>query len=805
MFSYEMLAVFTLLVLLAGVYLILRLKNEINERKAVEAALSASEKKFRMAFDTSPNAFSITTLPGGVYVDINRNFTVFSGYEPEDVLGKSVLELNMWRDEAKRNELLSGLQEKGYVKELEAEFVAKDGSIVYGSLTASIVKLDGVPHVMAMVRDITAQVMAERKSRELEEVLANHVETQRLIVETSTNLFYSHDIDNKFTYVSPQSDVYLECSPEEAQVSWFDFASNNPINRKAHEYTEKAIATGERQPPYEFEVKGRNGKITLMEVREAPVVKDGRTVAIVGSLADITERKRMEKILNEENRFLDDLLKAIPVSIGVKNEEGVFISCNPAYAKAAGLPMEQIIGSTTYDIYSAEVAEIFAEEDRLALESGEGRSFDLSGMNYMGEQKTYQFVKTPFLGIEGKHPGVISVGIDMTERKQTEMDLIEAQKSAEKANEAKSAFLANMSHEIRTPINGLMGVLQLMEISNDQDELHSYVNTALQSTRRLNRLLSDILDLSKVEAGKFSINNENFEPAGCLSEIIQLFEPMAAAKGIALELVVDPEVPYSLVGDYQRLQQILSNLAGNAIKFTNQGSVKVEVSALSSVRDGWCRLLFAVSDTGVGIPVEAQDKLFNAFVQGHDEQQRFGGTGLGLVISRRIAELMGGSMALESEENVGSTFYVQLSFEIAEASEYCPEGQNEFSPAGLKVLLADDDPVSRQIASLLLEKMGCHVLAVEDGKKVLSALNIGDFDLLLIDIQMPVMDGPEAAKQIRSGCCGEQHRDIPIIALTACAMAGDRERFMEAGMSGYVEKPLEVKLLGKELQRVYKK
>ena len=230
---------------------------------------------------------------------------------------------------------------------------------MFGSLSASIVDLDGIPHVMAMIRDVTAQMQAETKSQELEEELAKQVESQKLIVETSTNLFYAHDIDNNFTYVSPQSSVFFECPPEEVTGSWADFATDNPINLKAYEYTERAITTGERQPPYEFEMRSKNGKITLAEVREAPVVKDGRTVAIVGSLTDITERKRVETILNNENRFLDDILKAIPVSIAVKDEEGYFISCNPAYAKAAGFAMEKIIGHTTSDIYPPEVAVVF--------------------------------------------------------------------------------------------------------------------------------------------------------------------------------------------------------------------------------------------------------------------------------------------------------------------------------------------------------------------------------------------------------------------------------------------------------------
>ena len=803
MISNELLFPLFIIAVLVGSYLIYRLVKESNERRDVEMALAASEKKFRMAFDTSPYAFSITTLPNGIYVDVNQWFTHLTGYEPEDVLGKSVFELKIWKDVGFRDQLIECLRKEGFVRELEAEFRSKDGSTLYGSLTASIVELDGVPHVIAMIRDISAQILAEKKSKELEEELAKQEESQRLIVESSTNLFYSHDVDGILTYVSPQSEVFFGCSPEEAKVNRMDFATENPVNQKAHEYIAKAIVTGEHQPPYEFEVKGKNGKVTLTEVREAPVVKDGRTVAIVGSLADITERKRIETILNNEIHFLDDLLKAIPVSIGVKDENGVFLSCNPAYAEAAGLSMEDVVGSTSEDIFPPEIATIFSREDELVLSSGQSRTFELSSLNRNGEQKTYHFVKTPFLGIEGKHPGVVSVGIDMTEHKQTELALLEAQKSAEKASQAKSLFLANMSHEIRTPINGLMGVLQLIEMSNVQSELNQYLNTALQSTRRLNRLLSDILDLSKVEAGKFTINNDVFEPAISLNEIIQLFDPMAAAKGISLGLILDPKLPLNIVGDNQRLQQVISNLTGNAIKFTRQGSVVIEVSVLEPLREKWCRLLFSITDTGIGIAPDVQDKLFDAFVQGHEEQQNFGGTGLGLVISRKITELMGGSMALESDEGQGSTFYVHLSFEIATLPEKRKlPGQDEFSPAGLRILLADDDGVSRQIASLLLDKIGCKVHAVENGEKVLSALENGQFDLVLVDIQMPVMGGLEAAKEIRSGRCGERNKQIPIIALTACAMSGDRERFMESGMSGYVEKPLEIKILAKELQRV---
>lgn len=802
MIYFDYLAVFTFLLFIVAAYLIFRLRKEVDDRRTAEVAIAASEEKFRMAFGSSPNCASITTLPGGVYVDVNKAFSEVIGYTPEEVLGKSVLDLKLWKDESVRVRMLEELRTNGNVKELRADFVSKSGETIYASLTASIVELGGVPHVIAMIRDISAQVLAERRSRELARKLEKKEESLRHIVESSTNLFYSHNTDHELTYVSPQSEHFFECSPEEAKVKWTEFATDSPVNERAMMLTEKAIATGERQPPYEFEIMGNNGTVRMTEVREVPIVKNGQTIAIVGSFTDITKRKRYETILNNENRFLDDLLKAIPFSISVKNMDGVFINCNPAYAKAVGLPMEEILGRRNIDVFPSRLAAIFDSQDKDVIESGEGRTFELSDKDHTGALKAYQFVKTPFLGIDGKRPGIISVGIDITESKQIELDLREARSEAERANQAKSAFLANMSHEIRTPINGIMGVLQYMELANEQGELVQYIDTAIQSTRRLNRLLSDILDLSRVEAGKLLVSSELFDIRKSLGEVISLFEPTAKANGVALDLKIDSRIPEKMVGDSDRLQQILSNLVGNALKFTVEGSVSLEVS-VTQIENGKCRLLFSIIDTGIGIPNEVQDKLFNAFVQGSGEQHRkYGGAGLGLLISRRIAELMGGNMALESKEGVGSTFFLNLVFDTADSEVAEVDEHEKFSFEGVKILLAEDDLVSQRITALLLEKVGCNVSVVGDGTDVLVALGKQPFDFVLMDVHMIDLDGPETTIAIRKGDAGEANKDIPVIALTACAMAGDKERFFKAGMNGYTEKPLELEKLGQELQRI---
>ncbi|PID55440.1 hypothetical protein CSB45_16020, partial [candidate division KSB3 bacterium] len=325
------------------------------------------------------------------------------------------------------------------------------------------------------------------------------------------------------------------------------------------------------------------------------------------------------------------------------------------------------------------------------------------------------------------------------------------------------------------------------------------------STRRLHRLLSDILDLSKVEAGKLTINHDSFDIRKSLRAVITFFTAAAEQKGILLGVVIDPEIPGTVIGDDYRFQQIVSNLVDNALKFTSEGSITLEAQLLASGDEQNCRILFSVADTGIGISSEAQGRLFHAFVQEQSSNiaHSLGGTGLGLVISRRLTELMGGSMSLDSETGQGAVFYFTLPFRIADSTGV-EEGsmQKSFSLEGIRILLAEDDDISRTVAVQLLQRTGCRVTAVADGAKAVAALKKDFFDLVVLDVQMPILDGPGAANAIRNGQAGEEKKDIPIIALTACAMSGDRKRFLDSGMNGYVEKPVEVESLIREVHRV---
>jgi len=375
------------------------------------------------------------------------------------------------------------------------------------------------------------------------------------------------------------------------------------------------------------------------------------------------------------------------------------------------------------------------------------------------------------------------------------------------ANRAKSEFLANMSHEIRTPLNGVLGMLQLLETSDTNEEQKEYIFGAIQSTKRLTRLLSDILDISRVESGKMQIVESEFNIKKTRDSIKELFSPEARGKGISLKFGRDEDLPLVLIGDEARLRQILFNLVGNAIKFTDKGEVRIDASLLPSSSDSSVRVLITVRDTGIGIHEEHLKDVFDPFVQAEASYtRRFQGAGLGLSIVRRLVKLLGGEIAIDSTPDEGTTVYLSLPLKLPASGRKAVEiGVNEAtSPARmpLNVLIAEDDSVSLITAKRMLEKSGFTVTTAKDGQEVLQLLEKHEFDLILMDVQMPVMDGVEATKAIRRATTLGAKSSIPIIAMTSYAMAGDKEKFLDAGMSDYISKPVEIAALKEIIARV---
>ena len=422
--------------------------------------------------------------------------------------------------------------------------------------------------------------------------------------------------------------------------------------------------------------------------------------------------------------------------------------------------------------------------------------------NYTETGQTYE-IKTP----EGRIVQItyrpmadgrkVAISVDVTELRQREKELKKAQEQAIAASNAKSAFLANMSHEIRTPLNGILGMAQVLEMGALSQEQREQVATILDSGRNLMSLLNDVLDLSKIEAGKIAIVKADTDIGHTLRRLHRLWKPKAEESGLEFYLSLDADLPQVLNFDAVRVRQCVSNLISNAIKFTHEGRVEVFVAARKQA-DGQYLVKIRVSDSGVGMDEETCARLFRPFVQADDSTSRkYGGTGLGLSITRRLAELMGGEASVKSEPGRGSEFtFSFLAGEAAPQHRVVSEGvsmsdeesRSTLKNQNLRLLLVDDHPINRQVAALFLRPFNMRLVEATNGKEALAALEREPFDMVLLDVHMPIMDGTETIRRIRAS--NEPWKDIPVIALTADAMSGDKERYLGMGMDGYLSKPI---------------
>ena len=650
------------------------------------------------------------------------------------------------------------------------------------------------------------QDITERKH--VEQALKNSEERFRVLFEKSPDPLFIWRMDDKLLDANLAACHLLGYEKDELlQLSVVDIQATSVRGIPG-----ATIATELQRAHFEGLDLHKDGTEVPVEIVTVPIHIGDQEYAF-SAVRDITARKQAEQELQRMSQLIENV-----DSIAVfKDPELRYLAVNQAYLNLTGRKsLTEVTGKTDRDLFGGIATEeqiaAYMNNDRAAMELPAGQVITVVESSIMkdGTNRTFLTKKFPVYDRDAKSClGVATLATDITDLKRMESSLLEAKERAEAANKAKSEFLANMSHEIRTPLNGILGMMQLLEITSLDEEQKQFVLMAIKSANRLTRLLSDILDLSRVEAGKMTICETEFVPPELVESVSELFHVTIREKDIPLKCFIDPKIPPRLIGDDARVRQILFNLVGNAFKFTVKGHVSLEVTPVSTDRDGVVMVLFSISDTGIGIPDDKLDGLFMPFAQVNNSYTRdFQGAGLGLAIVKRLVDLLNGKISVQSNLGSGTNVNILLPFKLPEGRDF-HLGQISVQPDPaeqvLRILLVEDEPSNSYALTKLLEKIGHNVALAENGQQALELLTAQDFDVILMDVQMPVMNGMEATKTIRQSSVLGMKKDIYIIAMTAYAMTGDRERFLEAGMNDYIAKPVHIAELKKTLGQVAKK
>jgi PAS domain S-box-containing protein len=730
----------------------------------------------------------------------NKALGKMLGYTVTELL--SLKAVDVFIDADRYHFIVSQATQHGTVENHEVLLKHKDHSSVLCSVSVAAVKgrKNQVEFFDGVVEDISVQKSVEKELSESKELF-------RIVFENSAAAITVTDKNERIVAWNPMAEKLLDMSKKTL--------FNKPVKEL---YTP---VEWRRMRALKIRERGMLADITTQVIRRdgslldvslsISVLKnaDGEIIGSIGILNDITTLKEIENKLRDSETKMRIVLDNSPVAITVTDDQQRIVSWN-TFA-------ENLLGMTKKDLSLRPVNSLYPPEEwkKVRAENlgtkGAKHHTETKILRKNGALTDVDLSVNILKDSHGNFLGSIGIIQDITEQKKFRQMLLQAKLTAEEANNAKSLFLAKMSHEVRTPMNAVIGMIDLTLETKLSDEQRENLKVAKDAADNLLGLLNDILDLSKAEAGKVTIEKIEMNVHDLVKNVCKGLAILAQKKQIDLLWNIDDRVPKYLIGDPVRLRQIIINLVNNAVKFTHKGFVKVIVE-LVSLKDSQCEVLFTIKDSGIGIPKDKHESIFDLFTQADDHTTRkYGGTGLGLAICKKLVEMMDGRIWVESKENDGSSFKFNILFEVAAGQPVLP---NKSSPgvaasgtaiasSGLRILLAEDNHVNQKIVLKMLEKKGWAATTVLNGREVIDLLNKQAFDIVLMDDQMPELTGIDATKLIRNEEKQTGHH-IMIVAMTANAMAGDREFYISQGMDGYVSKPIDREQLYSEIERLIK-
>lgn len=768
--------------------------KDITEIKMAQAAMQKSEERYHDLFENATDMIQ-SVDENGFFLFVNRAWKETLGYTAEEINSLRFLDIIDPDERAHCTEIFLEVTSTDNQYTVQTTFVTKNGHkiAVEGNVNCRIDSLTGQRHTRGIFRDVSSQ-------RNFEKILRENEKKYRVLVETVGDIIYRCDDIGMFTYVNPTAEVICGYKGDELVGRHFTEIIREDFKEPVAQFYASQAEKRLMRTYFEFPVITKTGKeIWIGQTVDLHFLEETTGgYEFIALARDITERVQVQNALKQSEEKYRGIIENLELGLLEVDMNEIITNVYPKFEELSGYKRSELLGKKAADVLlPPEYLQTMNDQMQKRREGSAG-VYEVEMIRADGTRIWVIISGAPYYDLRGNLAGSVGIHLDITERKQMEQQLKIAKETAEKSMQAKELFMANMSHEIRTPMNAIIGMSDLLQKTKLSPRQEQYLDAVQTSAENLLVIVNDILDFSKIDAGKLTLEHISCDIEKVVQNAVNLVRIRAEQKG--LELKVSGQLPHLRhLSDPTRLSQIFINLLSNAIKFTASGGVTFTYSVINFSEDE-DEILFCIEDSGIGIEPDQMERIFESFEQADESTARkYGGTGLGLPISRQLVAMMGGDLKVTSLPGHGSIFYFSLRL-LRDKQFSSVEEENQSNDKGLRgvrVLLAEDHEVNRIMAQTILEGWGCQVDCAVNGVEAVELAMKRVYDIVLMDMRMPEVDGIGATYMIRQ----KLGLTIPIIALTANAINGDREKCIEAGMNDYLSKPFRREELMEKLRQ----